>query len=89
MAQWSFAALDESGRRRRGTLEGDNARHVRSLLREQGLRPLNVRPAAPGIASRFRLGKRRALGSVPARLTALLDCLAVVGTAKAKPVNRP
>ena len=63
MAQWSFAALDEGGRRRRGTVEGDNARHVRSLLREQGLRPLNVRPAAPGIASRFRLGKRRALGS--------------------------
>ncbi|MYF57424.1 MAG: type II secretion system protein GspF, partial [Gammaproteobacteria bacterium] len=63
MAQWSFAALDEGGRRRRGTVEGDNARHVRSLLREQGLRPLNVRPAAPGIASRFRLGQRRALGS--------------------------
>jgi len=63
VAQWSFAALDEGGRRRRGTVEGDNARHVRSLLREQGLRPLNVRPAAPGIASRFRLGRRRALGS--------------------------
>jgi len=63
LAQWSYAALDERGRRRRGTVEGDNARHVRSLLREQGLRPLNVRPAAPGIASRFRLGKRRALGS--------------------------
>ncbi|MCY3606676.1 MAG: type II secretion system F family protein [Gammaproteobacteria bacterium] len=63
MAQWSFAALDEGGRRRRGTVEGDNARHVRGLLREQGLRPLNVRPAAPGIASRFRLGQRRTLGS--------------------------
>lgn len=63
MTQWSFAALDEAGRRRRGTVEGDNPRHVRSLLREQGLRPLNVRPAARGLASRFRLGKRRALGS--------------------------
>ena len=63
MVQWSFAALDEGGRRRRGTVEGDNPRHVRSLLREQGLRPLNVRPAGPGIASRFRRGKRRALGS--------------------------
>lgn len=63
MAQWSFAALDEGGRRRRGIVEGDNPRHVRSLLREQGLRPLSVRPAAPGIASRFRFGKRRALGS--------------------------
>lgn len=63
MAQWSFAALDEGGRRRRGTVEGDNPRHVRSLLREQGLRPLSVRPAAPGIASRFRLRKRRAFGN--------------------------
>lgn len=63
MAQWSFAALDEGGRRRRGTVEADNPRHVRGLLREQGLRPLNVRPAAPGIASRFRFGKRRAIGS--------------------------
>lgn len=63
MAQWSFAALDEGGRRRRGTVEGDNPRHVRSLLREQGLRPLSVRPAAPGIASRFRLRERRALGN--------------------------
>ena len=63
MAQWSFAALDEGGRRRRGTVEGDNPRHVRSLLREQGLRPLSVRPAAPGMASRLRLGKRRAMGS--------------------------
>ena len=63
MAQWSFAALDEGGRHRRGTVEGDNPRHVRSLLREQGLRPLSVRPAAPGIASRFRLRKRRAFGN--------------------------
>lgn len=76
MAQWNFAALDEAGRRRRGTVEGDNPRHVRSLLREQGLRPLNVRPAASGIASRLRLGKRRTLGSeVLAQLTRQLATL--------------
>ena len=76
MAQWSFAALDEGGRRRRGTVEGDNPRHVRALLREQGLRPLSVRPAAPGIASRLRLGKRRAMGSeVLAQLTRQLATL--------------
>lgn len=63
MAQWSFAALDEGGRRRRGTVEGDNPRHVRGLLREQGLRPLSVRPASPGVARRLRPGKRRAVGS--------------------------
>lgn len=76
MAQWSFAALDEGGRRRRGTVEGDNPRHVRGLLREQGLRPLHVRPAPPGIASRFRFGKRRALGSAAlAQLTRQLATL--------------
>ena len=63
MAQWSFLAQDERGRRRRGAIEGDNPRHVRALLREQGLRPLAVRPSAAGLANRVRLGKRRALGS--------------------------
>ena len=63
MAQWSFVALDEGGRRRRGAIEGDNPRHVRALLREQGLRPLTVRPAAAGLASRFGPRKRRAPGS--------------------------
>ncbi len=63
MPQWSFTALDPGGRRKRGTVEGDNPRHVRGLLREQGLRPLNVRTAPPpGIGNRFWPGKRRALG---------------------------
>lgn len=76
MAQWSFAALDEGGRRRRGTVEGDNPRHVRGLLRERGLRPLSVRPASPGMARRFRPGRRRALGSeILAQLTRQLATL--------------
>ncbi len=76
MARWSFLALDESGRRRRGSIEGDNPRHVRGLLREQGLRPLDVRAASAGLASRFRPGKRRGLGSEAlARLTRQLATL--------------
>ena len=63
MPQWSFTAQDQEGRRRRGTVEGDNARHVRGLLREQGLRPLNVRPAAAGIFNRLLPGMRPAMGS--------------------------
>ena len=64
MPQWNFTAQDPDGRRRRGTLDGDNPRHVRGLLREQGLRPLNVRPAQPaGILDRLRPGRRPALGS--------------------------
>ncbi|MCY4477431.1 MAG: type II secretion system F family protein [Gammaproteobacteria bacterium] len=76
MAQWSFLALNEGGRRRRGNIEGDNPRHVRRLLREQGLRPLDVRPASAGLASRFRPGRRRGLGSEAlARLTRQLATL--------------
>ncbi len=63
MPQWSFTAQDQEGRRRRGTVEGDNARHVRGLLREQGLRPLNVRPAAAGFLNRLLPGRRPAMGS--------------------------
>lgn len=62
MAQWNFTAQDPDGRRRRGAVEGDNPRHVRSLLREQGLRPLSVRPApAAGILNRLLPGRRPAL----------------------------
>ncbi len=76
MARWSFLALDEGGRRRRGNIEGDNPRHVRALLREQGLRPLDVRPASARLASRFRPGRRRGLGSEAlARLTRQLATL--------------
>ena len=76
MARWSFLALDGGGRRRRGNIEGDSPRQVRGLLREQGLRPLDVRPAAVGLASRFRPGKRRGLGSEAlARLTRQLATL--------------
>ena len=75
MSQWNFLALDEDGRRRRGAIEGDNPRQVRGLLREQGLRPLGVRPAV-GFTSRIRTGKRRALGSeAMAQLTRQLATL--------------
>ena len=42
MAAFSYAALDNSGRERKGILEADSSRQVRALLREQGLAPLRV-----------------------------------------------
>ncbi|PCJ49390.1 MAG: type II secretion system protein GspF [Gammaproteobacteria bacterium] len=42
MAAFEFVALDPSGRQKKGVLEADTARQVRSQLREKGLTPLNV-----------------------------------------------
>ncbi|TAK54819.1 MAG: type II secretion system protein GspF [Gammaproteobacteria bacterium] len=63
MAAWEYTALDAGGRERRGVLEGDNARQVRQLLREQSLLPVTVTEvadAAParglGLAPGMRVG---------------------------------
>jgi general secretion pathway protein F len=39
---FSYAVLDGGGKQRKGTLEADNVRHARQLLRERGLVPLDV-----------------------------------------------
>ncbi|MGB9670410.1 MAG: type II secretion system inner membrane protein GspF [Halothiobacillaceae bacterium] len=42
MPAFSWTALDDTGRIRKGVTEGDSARLVRQILREQGLTPLSV-----------------------------------------------
>ncbi|NLS14470.1 type II secretion system inner membrane protein GspF [Vibrio sp. SM6] len=42
MAAFEYKALDSSGKHKKGTLEGDNARQVRARLKEQGLIPVEV-----------------------------------------------
>ena len=42
MAAYEYTALDATGREQRGVLDGDSARQVRSLLREQSLLPVTV-----------------------------------------------
>nr|PZN61399.1 MAG: type II secretion system protein GspF [Pseudomonadota bacterium] len=42
MGAFEYTALDASGKERRGVIEGDTPRHVRSLLREQKLLPVSV-----------------------------------------------
>ena len=42
MGAFEYTALDVTGKERKGVLEGDTARQVRQLLREQGLAPLSV-----------------------------------------------
>ncbi|MGK0673493.1 MAG: type II secretion system inner membrane protein GspF [Halothiobacillaceae bacterium] len=46
MPAFSWTALDDTGRIRKGVTEGDSARLVRQLLREQGLTPLSVEETA-------------------------------------------
>jgi general secretion pathway protein F len=42
MGAFQYVAVDPGGREHRGVLEGDTARHVRQLLREQKLLPVEV-----------------------------------------------
>ncbi len=48
MPAFQYAALDATGRARKGLLEGDTPRHARQLLRERGLVPLEVQEVARG-----------------------------------------
>lgn len=43
MAAFSYQALDPKGKTVKGVVEGDNERQVRTQLRQQGLRPLEVK----------------------------------------------
>ncbi len=42
MSAFDYVALNEKGREKKGTLEGDNARQVRQKLRDKGLVPISV-----------------------------------------------
>lgn len=46
MAAFSYQAMDKSGRNKSGVLEGDNAKQIRSQLRDKGLIPLAVEQIA-------------------------------------------
>ena len=60
MGAFEYTALDAGGKERRGVLEGDTARHVRSQLREQQLLPVTVteagRAGSPAQQAAFPFG---------------------------------
>ncbi|WP_191602397.1 type II secretion system inner membrane protein GspF [Marinomonas algicola] len=43
MAAFEYLALDRKGRKRKGVLEADNERHLRQLLRDKGMTPLEIK----------------------------------------------
>jgi general secretion pathway protein F len=48
MAAFEYRALDARGKEKKGIQEADTAKQIRQSLREQGLTPLDVVPAAEG-----------------------------------------
>jgi general secretion pathway protein F len=77
MAAYEYTALDAAGRERRGVLDGDSARQVRQLLRDQSLLPVTVTEvsdAAPTQAFSFSFGNRIRVADV-ALLTRQLSTL--------------
>ncbi len=60
MSAFEYTAVDASGRERKGTLEGDTARQVRQLLRDQALLPLTVTE----VAQQERRQQRPKLGTI-------------------------
>jgi general secretion pathway protein F len=56
MPAYEYVAIDTTGRERRGLLEGDTARQVRQLLREQQLLPVSVTEIEQNEARRGRIG---------------------------------
>jgi general secretion pathway protein F len=71
MPAFEYVAVDAAGRERKGVLEGDTARHVRQLLRDQQLLPVAVaevvgeqrQAAATGARRRLSLNLQRGLGA--------------------------
>ncbi|HZF15676.1 MAG TPA: type II secretion system inner membrane protein GspF [Steroidobacteraceae bacterium] len=54
MGAFEYVAVDAGGKERKGVLEGDTARQVRALLREQQLLPVSVAEVAQTEATRTR-----------------------------------
>jgi general secretion pathway protein F len=72
MGAFEYTALDTAGRSRKGVIEGDTARHVRSLLRERQLLPVTIEEIAAQESRRQRRGGFSLLRGVSAADLSLL-----------------
>ncbi|MBV1905295.1 MAG: type II secretion system inner membrane protein GspF [Pseudomonadales bacterium] len=68
MAAYEYIALDLKGRQKKGMLESDSGRQVRQLLRDMGLAPLSVKPAADDQKDRDQMNLFRPRGMNPLEL---------------------
>ena len=46
MGAFEYTALDAQGRERKGLIEGDTAKHVRQMLRDKQLLPMDIQETA-------------------------------------------
>ena len=77
MGAFEFVALDKAGKESKGLLEGDTAKHVRQLLREQHLLPVKVTEVAKKESRRqSTISVRR--GLTPSELALLTRQLATL-----------
>jgi general secretion pathway protein F len=58
LINFRFVARDDQGKTQRGTIEADNARHARQLLRERRWQPLSLKCAAASRAKSGRIKSR-------------------------------
>jgi general secretion pathway protein F len=81
MGAFEYLALDKSGKESKGLIEGDTAKHVRQMLRERHLLPVNVTEVAKKEArQKSSLSVRRGLSATDlALLTRQLATLAQAG----------
>lgn len=84
MAAFEYQAVEANGRKKKGVLEADTERQVRQLLREKGLMPLTIEPAADQdrkktLQPRFGLPQRKVKAQDLALITRQLSTL--VGSA--------
>ncbi|NWO03513.1 MAG: type II secretion system inner membrane protein GspF [Idiomarinaceae bacterium] len=84
MAAFEYQAVEANGRKKKGVLEADTERQVRQLLREKGLMPLSIEPAADQdrkktLQPRFGLPQRKVKAQDLALITRQLSTL--VGSA--------
>ncbi|RUO64908.1 type II secretion system inner membrane protein GspF [Idiomarina ramblicola] len=80
MAAFEYQAVEANGRKKKGVLEADTERQVRQLLREKGLMPLTIVPAADQdrkktLQPRFGLPQRKVKAQDLALITRQLSTL--------------
>ena len=101
MAAFDYVAVDGGGRQTKGVIEGDSLRQVRQMLRDKGMVPLSVDPAAQkssnagGTRNVFSFGpsiKVRDLALVTRQMATLIQAglpLEEVLTAVAQQTEKP